>query len=595
MGEKKEIARIDSLSALILSVFNNKGVYALLLGSGISVEAKIMSGWSVTEDLIKKVAVAQGEDIPKDPFKWYKEKYGVEAEYSSILEQLGKKPSEMESLLKPYFEPSEEDEEQGYKKPTKAHEAIAEMAKRGYFKLIITTNFDKLLETALDAQNVKYQMISHEDVIEASVPLYHQPLTLLKINGDYKDCRFRNTEKELSKYPEEMVSYMKPVLKNFGLLTCGWSAKWDIALVKMIGEESSHRYSYYFSYLGDNPGDIGILAEKCKGETIKIEGADDLFTEMNERLKALETINEKNMELDAEVAIARIKDYIPDSKKVIKYSDLFERMTNKVLADVKPLVYGDEYPTGSLFERVMAENLSVLSVILSASVVAIKWADEMHYDAIIESLERIANRKIVKPMEGYSNSYPLNRTVDTVYLYGLGMACVAYKKFALLDKLFRIKFDDDSGLFSPYIIDKDNLWIMDETTWNNSNSSMNYKTPFSTHLCNMLRPYFPMLNTKSIHEAVFCIFEMLLAMYYYMLISKQSNFDDMCPPMGAFVWSPYYLERSGCSAYQDFFEEIEQQQSNSLVIKAGMFEGRYDLFKEIYDKVEEYRKQYWRG
>ena len=51
---------IDNLSSLFLSVYNNKGVYALLLGSGISLEAKIMSGWKVTEDLIKKVAVAQG-------------------------------------------------------------------------------------------------------------------------------------------------------------------------------------------------------------------------------------------------------------------------------------------------------------------------------------------------------------------------------------------------------------------------------------------------------------------------------------------------------------------------------------------------------
>lgn len=45
---------IDTFSSLVMSVFNNKGVYALLLGSGISLPAKIMSGWKVTEDLIKR-------------------------------------------------------------------------------------------------------------------------------------------------------------------------------------------------------------------------------------------------------------------------------------------------------------------------------------------------------------------------------------------------------------------------------------------------------------------------------------------------------------------------------------------------------------
>jgi hypothetical protein len=54
---------IDHFSTLILSIYNNS-VYTHLLGSGVSLEAKIMSGWKVTEDLIKKVAVTQGENIP---------------------------------------------------------------------------------------------------------------------------------------------------------------------------------------------------------------------------------------------------------------------------------------------------------------------------------------------------------------------------------------------------------------------------------------------------------------------------------------------------------------------------------------------------
>lgn len=45
---------IDNFSTLTLSVYNNKGVYAYLLESGVSLEAKMMSGWKVTEDLIKE-------------------------------------------------------------------------------------------------------------------------------------------------------------------------------------------------------------------------------------------------------------------------------------------------------------------------------------------------------------------------------------------------------------------------------------------------------------------------------------------------------------------------------------------------------------
>lgn len=581
---------IDNLTSLILSVYNNKGVYALLLGSGISLEAKIMSGWKVTEDLIKKVTVAQGEEIPDDPFEWYRNKCCVEAEYSNLLEQLGKKPSELESILRPYFEASEEDEEQGYKKPTAAHKAIAEMAKRGYFKLIITTNFDQLLETALSEQNVKYQTICHENDIEGKVPLYHHPLTVLKINGDYKDCRFRNTEKELSEYPLELVDYLTPVLKNFGLITCGWSATWDIALIELIAKEQKHRYSYYFTYLGDNPGKIGELAERSGGEQLRIEGADDFFTEMNERLKALETINEKNMEVDAEVAIARVKEYIPDSKKLIKYSDLYERMTNKVIVDMKAYVYGEQYPSASLFEQAIADNLNVLSVLLPTSIVAIKWAENAHYGPIVESLYRVANRKYVRPTQFYEHTRELNHTVDTILLYGLGIACVYYKKFGLLDQLFKIQFEEASDMFSPYIIDKDNCWLMHATTWNNSTGSSQLRTPFSTTLCRTLRTRFDMISNDDMYESTFCIFEKLLAMYYYYLICKTSNFADLWPPMGSFTWNTFYMERSGNFTFKKFFEEVIDQKENSQLLKSGMFEGKFEVFEEANTKVNEYAR-----
>lgn len=582
--------KIDIFSTLILSIYNNKGVYALLLGSGVSIEAKIMSGWKITEDLIRKVAVIKGEYVPKDAFAWYKEKFRCEAEYSNLLEQLGKKPSELESILRPYFEPSEEDEIQGYKKPTAAHRAIAEMAKRGYFKFIITTNFDQLMETALNEQNVKFQTIFHESNIEGSVPLYHHPLTLLKINGDYKDCRFRNTEKELSDYPPELVEYLKPVLKDFGLITCGWSATWDIALVDLIAKEKKHRYSYYFTYLGGNPGKIGELADKCGGEKLQIEGADDLFTEMNERLKALEAINEKNMEIDVEVAIARVKDYIPDQKKLIKYSDLYERMTNKVILDMKALVYGKEYPSVSVFEQAIADNLNVLSVLLPTSIVAIKWAHEMHYGPIVECLDKIANRKIETPRQGYKDSLPLNHTIDTLFLYGLGVACVYYKKYGLLDQLFRIQFDDSYDMFSPYIIDKDNCWLMNNEIWNSTSGYSRIRTPFSTSLCRALRSYFSMISKEEEFEAIFCIFEKLLAMYYYYLITKKSSMD-LWPPIGSISWQPFFLERSRVITYKNFFEEVNNKKTNSIVLKSGMFDGDYAVFDEANTKVDEYIKQ----
>jgi len=198
---------IDAVTRIAMNVYSNKGVYVPLLGSGVSLSAGIMSGWKVTEDLLKKLAFMKEGAIPDDVFQWYKEKYKKEAEYSGLLSQLGHHSAEIGNLLWPYFEPSEEDKLNHKKEPTEAHKAIAELATKGYFKVIITTNFDRLLENALDQKGVKYQVVSSEDDLDGAVPIVHFPLTIFKVNGDYKDSRVKNTEQELTNYSKLWNDY----------------------------------------------------------------------------------------------------------------------------------------------------------------------------------------------------------------------------------------------------------------------------------------------------------------------------------------------------------------------------------------------------
>ena len=47
---------LDTLTSTSFAVHNAKGVYALLLGSGISRAANVPTGWEVTLDLIRRIA-----------------------------------------------------------------------------------------------------------------------------------------------------------------------------------------------------------------------------------------------------------------------------------------------------------------------------------------------------------------------------------------------------------------------------------------------------------------------------------------------------------------------------------------------------------
>ena len=56
----------DPATQLAFAVHENPGVFALLLGSGLSRAAEIPTGWEITTDLVRRVATAQGVEEQTD-------------------------------------------------------------------------------------------------------------------------------------------------------------------------------------------------------------------------------------------------------------------------------------------------------------------------------------------------------------------------------------------------------------------------------------------------------------------------------------------------------------------------------------------------
>ena len=121
--------------------------------------AGIPTGWEVVLDLINKLAKLENEDPGTDLEAWYSTKYGNPPTYSSLLEAAAKSQAERSQLLRSYFEPTAEEREEGRKLPTKPHHSIASLVKMGMIRVIITTNFDRLIENALEAEGVNPTVI----------------------------------------------------------------------------------------------------------------------------------------------------------------------------------------------------------------------------------------------------------------------------------------------------------------------------------------------------------------------------------------------------------------------------------------------------
>jgi predicted ATPase len=277
----KKTDRIDECDKSFFLVNNNPGSYALVLGSGVSFSAKIPTGWGVMCELISRYAKGLNEDISaEEAYEWYIDKYDKEPDYSDVLNNITNTPDERSSLLRSFFEPSDEEARDGVKMPTPAHRAIAQLMKYGFISVVITTNFDRLLEKALYDINSSPIVITTKSDVDGFAGLIHEKKpVIIKVNGDYLDTRIKNTSWELSNYENEISELLKSVFNNYGIIISGWSGVYDRALVNILNNSINNRYSHY--WVNPVPPDENVLhlSGSTKFQQIK-KYSDDYFRDL---------------------------------------------------------------------------------------------------------------------------------------------------------------------------------------------------------------------------------------------------------------------------------------------------------------------------
>lgn len=176
----------------------------------------------------------------------------------------------------------------------------------------------------------------------------------------------------------------------------------------------------------------------------------------------------------------------------------------------------------------------------------------------------------------------------------------AYKHFVISlgeDKIDthtekHIEWENADQLSSSYLIDIANCWLIDRDRWNGT-SQNRLKTPFSSLVSNLMRPMFTVIKDKDEFDIYLCVFEKLLAMYYYMLISSTMRMEEFRhhAPIGQFAWQSFYLTRKKDNKYDAFYNEIADLKEQSSQLRGGLFEGKFELFSEAYAEVNEIEKR----
>jgi len=569
---------LDNITKLAFSLHSNLGVYALLLGSGVSRGAGIPTGWEIVEDLIKKIAQAEGEDIIDNPESWYLEYYHEKPEYTKLLDKITNTKEERSNLLKSYFEPTEEDIEAGLKIPTQAHKAIASLVKNSYIKIILTTNFDHLIERALEDKGIAPTVISTEDMLEGSLPYVHSRCVVVKLHGDYTDSRIKNTPDELSEYSDILNSYIDRIFDEFGLIICGWSAEWDEALRNALYRRKNRRFSCYWTTRGTTSDEAKKVIDHLKAEIIQIDDADKFFTELLEKVEAIEEYK-KPHPLSIPMAIATVKKYLADEHNRIRLFDLFKNEVERVYAKFN----SDQFEISAssvddkIFQKRMREYEELFSVLVSMLTTTAYFDTRKNTKIVTKSIERFVERhyKSGNSLLGGLQLYPA-----LLLVYATGMAALASENYTFLRACLTEPVFRENKEKKPAVKEVNKIKVFEY-----SRSLIPHElrdegrkpyTPASDYIHKLLRdPLKCCISDDRIYDEIFDIFEYLLGLVYIHLCHEDLSEEKVrWAPVGRFGWK--YCSPTSWTSFENspIHEFLNKSEDDNYSLILELFRGR---------------------
>ena len=180
-----------------------KGKYILFLGAG----ASLSSGGKTTNEIVADIVEKYKLDS-RDPWN----------SFCTFLKRRGE--NERFDILSKYFEDME---------PSAGYRILVKLIEEGYFRLILTTNFDYMLEGALKETNLflnKDYFVcivgeGKEDILTKKLE-DESMIRIVKLHGDYKSRILPFTEGETFQFKEKLEECLKRLTKE-GIVFVGYS------------------------------------------------------------------------------------------------------------------------------------------------------------------------------------------------------------------------------------------------------------------------------------------------------------------------------------------------------------------------------------
>lgn len=382
----------DEILPAALALHNSPRRYALLLGSGLSRDTGILTAGEITDDLICQMAGDQIKHQQK-PQDWYRETHnGTAPTFTNLFADLAPSDDDRKAILRQYFEPKGSEGKSQKIEPTPAHMSIARLVKDGVISMIITTNFDSLLEESIKKETGRIPIVITHESDPRIMEVAGDQCRIVMVNGRYPTTDLKLTPDDLACYNENLSKYLDRIFSEYGLVVCGWSGEHDSGLVTLLTAERIRRFAIFWCSR-ESPEKIpDNIRSKLHLSTISIRSANEFFVDLESRIEMLRR-HERTTLLTVESAIKKVKDTLKESRPELTLSDFVNNEVNNVLDELNR----EGYVTGTHIDgkscyRQRLEDLEKVTAPLAAMVATIAFYDNENFgDIISDAIERLVN------------------------------------------------------------------------------------------------------------------------------------------------------------------------------------------------------------
>lgn len=300
-------------------------------------------------------------------------------------------------------------------------------------------------------------------------------------------------------------------------------------------------------------------------------------------------------ELSCVQFVEEVKRLLSTPYSEIAYTELIESETKYAYEAILANANYHFSITPKSFSQYQEIHFSAVEKLMAASIIVVRYGDLKQQQLFVDALVKLCMKPFVNGEITTEGTNYLHLLAATFLLHTVGVACIKFGYFQLLNVIFRTKVPA-GNIFSPSY--GYNLAFLAGTChWSpdvlNIYMSSTWIYPFSELLWRKLYPLFKEFTmNEEDFKCVYCTWEHLFSLMYH-------HYQCGLMPQDNFTTGLFVLKRADFCRMQDnfytlFYNAAKEQKDQWKPLRQGLFEGNYAVFEQTYNEGEEYYKKYGR-